>query len=71
MAEKSRSEGSFEEIMKKLEETAEKLKEDDVPLEKAIKYYEEGIKYYDQCRDILEKANQKIEVLSKREVLDK
>ena len=64
MAEKKNK--SFEEIIKKLEETSEKLKGDEVPLEDAIRSYEEGIGYYRECCEILEKAGQKIETLSKK-----
>lgn len=59
----------FEEALKKLESSAEKLRAEDIPLEEAIRCYEEGIKHYRECRDILDKANQKIETLTKQEGL--
>lgn len=55
----------FETVLKKLEETAQKLKSEEISLADAIKSYEEGIKYYNECNDILEKASQKIETLTK------
>ncbi len=54
---------TFEEAMGKLEEAAEALDRDDIKLEDAIKKYEEGIRYYNQCKEILDGAKQKIEVL--------
>ncbi len=55
----------FETVLKKLEETSQKLKSEEISLADAIKSYEEGIKYYNECNDILEKASQKIETLTK------
>ena len=53
---------TFEESMKKLEEMAEKIKSEETTLEEAIAYYEEGIKCYRQCSNILENAEQKIQI---------
>lgn len=55
----------FETVLKKLEETSQKLKSEEISLADAIESYEEGIKYYNECNDILEKASQKIETLTK------
>lgn len=55
----------FETVLKKLEEASQKLKSEEISLADAIKSYEEGIKYYNECNDILEKASQKIETLTK------
>lgn len=55
----------FETVLKKLEVTSQKLKSEEISLADAIKSYEEGIKYYNECNDILEKASQKIETLTK------
>ncbi len=55
----------FETMLKKLEEASQKLKSEEISLADAIKSYEEGIKYYNECNDILEKASQKIETLTK------
>lgn len=56
---------NFEAVLKKLEEASQKLKSEEISLADAIKSYEAGIKYYNECNDILEKASQKIEALSK------
>ena len=55
----------FETWLKKLEEASQKLKSEEISLADAIKSYEEVIKYYNECNDILEKASQKIETLTK------
>lgn len=55
----------FEDVLKKLEAASEKLKSENTTLAEAITNYENGIKYYKECKDILEKANQKIETLSR------
>lgn len=61
MAEKK----TFESSLKKLEEISEKLRSPDISLEDAMKSYEEGVRYYRECSEILEKAEQKIETLTK------
>lgn len=55
---------SFEKALANLEKVSEKLKSEETTLDEAIKSYEEGIKYYKQCREILDDAIQKIEVLN-------
>ncbi|MDO4393262.1 MAG: exodeoxyribonuclease VII small subunit [Bacillota bacterium] len=55
---------SFEKALANLEKVSEKLKSEETTLDEAIKSYEEGIKYYKQCREILDDAVQKIEVLN-------
>ena len=52
-------------VGKTVEEASAKLKSEDISLEDAIKSYEEGIKYYKECSEILEKAEQKIETLTR------
>ena len=56
---------AFEEALKKLEDASAKLKSQDVSLEEAIKSYEEGITHYKTCSEILDRAGQKIESLTK------
>ncbi|MCI7248739.1 MAG: exodeoxyribonuclease VII small subunit [Clostridiales bacterium] len=55
---------SFEQALANLEKASEKLKSDETTLEEAIRSYEEGIRCYKQCREILDEAVQKIEVLN-------
>lgn len=53
---------SFEELLKKLEEISADLKKDNISLDEALKCFEEGQKYYKECNEILNKAEQKIEM---------
>lgn len=59
--------GSFEKALEKLEKTVEDLESGNFTLDEALKKYEEGIKAARSCREMLEKAKAKIEVLSKQE----
>ena len=55
---------SFEDAVKKLEESANKLKSGKLSLEDSVKVYEESVKYYETCKEILDKAFQKIEIFN-------
>ncbi len=57
---------TFEQAYQGLEKCVENIS-DNKSLEDTIKSYEEGIEYYNTCKEILEKANQKIEVVSEKE----
>lgn len=63
MAEKTKS--TFEEALKKLETAVEKLEEGNLPLADALKLFEDGLKASNLCRDRLEEARQRVEVLVK------
>ena len=54
---------TFEEALKKLEAAVEKLEEGNLPLADALKLFEEGLKASNVCRDRLETAKQRVEVL--------
>jgi len=56
---------SFEKAMEKLEKIVDELEAGDIPLDASLKKYEEGIKLARMCQEKLEKARQKIEVLTK------
>ncbi len=58
---------TFEESLKQLEAMAEKIKDSQTTLEEAVKCYEEGIKCYAQCAELLENAQQKIQVYAGEE----
>jgi len=58
---------SFEQALERLEEIVSKIEDGQVPLEESIEKYAEGIKLIDQCRSILDKAEKKIELLTKGE----
>ena len=55
----------FEKAMKQLEAVAARLSEDNVPLDEAISLYEEGVRYYNMCKDKLDDANRRIQVIEK------
>lgn len=57
----------FEEAFRRLEEIVRELEKSDVALDDALKLYEEGKKYAELCRGKLEKAQEKIKKLVKRE----
>ena len=52
-------------LLKKLEAAVEKLEEGNLPLADALKLFEDGLKASNLCRDRLEEARQRVEVLVK------
>ncbi len=58
---------SFEEALEALEKIVTELENTELPLEKALKRFEEGIKLARRCHQLLEEAEQKIEVLLKED----
>jgi len=54
---------SFEEALKQLEEIAEQIEQGKIGLEESITRYEQGMALVKQCRDILSKAEQRIQKL--------
>ncbi len=66
MARKSSSKTvDFEKSLKQLEDLVEKLEKGELTLEESLKNFEQGIKLTRECRSALEKAEQKISVLTK------
>ncbi|NQT25355.1 exodeoxyribonuclease VII small subunit [candidate division KSB1 bacterium] len=59
---------NFEETFNALQTVVEKLESDEISLEDAVKAYEEGMQMIRQCTTILEKAQIRIEQLSKDDV---
>jgi exodeoxyribonuclease VII small subunit len=57
---------SFEEALKQLETLAEQIERGDIGLEDSIKKYEEGMALVQQCREILAKAEHKVQQLQER-----
>ena len=55
----------FEKALEKLEKIVDELEEGDMPLDTSLKKYEEGVKLAGVCHEKLNKAKQKIELLSK------
>jgi exodeoxyribonuclease VII small subunit len=54
---------SFEDAIRKLEETVSLLDEGKLTLDETLSLYEEGIKLYRYCNNILDKAEQKINIM--------
>ncbi len=63
MTEKDLEELTFEEAIKKLEATLEKMEKEELTLEDSINSFQEGMKLTQHCKNILSKAEQKIEML--------
>ena len=57
---------TFEKAYEGLEQSVENISENS-SLEDTIKAYEEGVEYYQICKEILENADQKIQVVSEKE----
>lgn len=58
---------TFEQALEKLEQIVAEIEEGKVPLEESIEKYAEGIELVKQCRGILDKAEQKIQLLARGE----
>jgi len=56
---------TFEQALTQLEAIAEQIEQGKIGLEESIAKYEEGMRLVKQCRDILAKAETKIQKLQK------
>jgi exodeoxyribonuclease VII small subunit len=57
---------TFEESLKKLEGIVAQLERGDLPLEDSIKIFEEGVRLSALCKQELENAESKVEILLKQ-----
>lgn len=57
----------FEKALKELEEIAEALEEGDLGLDESIRRFEQGMRLAKFCREKLDEAERKIEILQKGE----
>lgn len=57
---------TFEEALKKLESLAEQIERGEIGLEESITRYEEGMALVKQCRDILSRAELRVQELQER-----
>lgn len=64
MAEKKKT---FEEAVARLEEITASLEKGDAPLDAALSLFEEGTKLAAQCANLLDKAEQKVRILTRSE----
>ena len=58
---------TFEQALQKLEQIVSGIEQGKVSLEESIEKYAEGIKLIKQCREILEAAEKKIQLLNKEQ----
>ena len=54
---------NFEEALKRLEEIVEHLEKGEIPLEETLSLFEEGVKLSRFCRDKLDEAEKRVDVL--------
>ena len=54
---------SFEQAMSRLEEIVNQLERGECGLDESLKLFEEGAKLAAQCNEILDKAEQKVNIL--------
>lgn len=57
---------SFEDQLKSLEGIVEKLEKGDLPLEESIKLFEQGVVLSNACKQELENAEGKVQILLKQ-----
>jgi exodeoxyribonuclease VII small subunit len=63
IADQAAAELSFEEALQNLEKIVKELETGEVPLEQAIARFQEGMRLAKICREKLDQAEQKIEML--------
>ena len=63
MAEKNKM--TFESAMERLEQIAQLLERGDAPIEESLSLYEEGAKLLKYCSGVLEKAEQKVSLITR------
>ena len=56
---------SFEQAIKKLTDIVSKIEDGQISLEQSLSQYEQGMELIKHCRGILQKAEKKIEEISK------
>lgn len=57
----------FEKLLEQLEEIVRQLEEGELSLEESMEKYQSGVKIYRRCRELLDTAEKKIEILLKNE----
>ena len=64
MSAKKAAPGGFEKSMEKLEAIVDELEQGNFTLEESINKFEEGLKLGKSCRELLDKAEKKIKILT-------
>jgi exodeoxyribonuclease VII small subunit len=67
MSKKADKAPSFEEGLEQLEQIVKDLENGDLPLEKSLDLFEKGVKLSETCRKQLQEAEDKVEVLLRKE----
>jgi exodeoxyribonuclease VII small subunit len=57
----------FEDSIKRLKTIVEKIEQGEIPLQDSLEQYEQGMLLIKHCRDILQKAEKRIEKISKEQ----
>ncbi len=58
---------TFETALERLENAVEKLEEGSLPLQEALSTFEDGVRWSKECHRILQKAEERIEIILKNE----
>ncbi len=61
---------SFEEAIKELTSIVGKIEQGEIPLQDSLEQYEKGMSLIKHCRGILQKAEKRIEKISKEDVTE-
>jgi exodeoxyribonuclease VII small subunit len=57
----------FEDSIKRLKSIVEKIEQGEIPLQDSLEQYEQGMLLIKHCRDILQKAEKRIEKITKEQ----
>ena len=66
MPEPEKPTATFETALQELETVVKQLESGDLPLEKALELFEKGMGLSDTCRQQLEEAETRVEILTRR-----
>ena len=60
----------FEKSLEKLNKLVDKMEQGNLPLEESLKSFEEGVGLIRQCQEALNKAEQKVKILTEKQGKD-
>jgi len=61
-----KAELNFEKSLERLNLLVSKMEQGNLPLEQSLQYFEEGIHIIRDCQEALQKAEQKVQILTKK-----
>lgn len=67
MAKKQQESAAFEKSLKELETLVEKMEQGDLSLEESLRHFERGVELTRNCQQALKEAEQKVEILLKKD----